>query len=71
MAAWPFGKRRWLAKHLAGFWATGRAMRRRKEWTHDRCPPCLAPDEDAFHIDACRDPRARSHYRKAVDISCC
>jgi hypothetical protein len=70
MAAWPFGKRRWLAKHLAGFSATGRVMRRRKEWTHDRCPRCLAPDEDAFHVVACRDPRARSHYRKAVDTSC-
>jgi hypothetical protein len=45
-------------------------MRRRKEWTHDRCPHYLAPDEDAFHIDACRDPRDHSHYRKAADISC-
>jgi hypothetical protein len=45
-------------------------MRCRKEWTHDRCPRCLAPDEDAFHIVACCDPRACSHCRKAVDISC-
>jgi hypothetical protein len=30
MVAWPFGKRRWLAKHLTGFSATGRVMRRRK-----------------------------------------
>jgi hypothetical protein len=69
MAEWPFGKRRWLAKHLAGFSATGRVMLRRKEWSHDLCPRCEAPNEDAFHVQACRHPTARLHFRQAVDTA--
>jgi hypothetical protein len=70
MAAWPFGKRRWLAKHLSGFSATGRVMLRRKEWSHDLCPRCLQPNEDAFHVPACRSPPARAHFRQAVTEAC-
>ena len=55
----PFGKRRWLVKHLTGFCAVGRVMKRRNEWTHDKCPLCLAPNETVTHVNYCRDPRAR------------
>jgi hypothetical protein len=66
MADWPFGKRRWMAKNLSGFSATGRVMRRRSEWFHDCCPRCDQPNEDSFHVLACRKPSARTHYRQSV-----
>jgi hypothetical protein len=55
----PFGKEIWLVKHLTGFCAVGRVMKRRNDWTHDKCPLCLIPNETVSHITACRDPRAQ------------
>jgi hypothetical protein len=69
MPDWPFGKRRWLAKHLAGFSATGRVMHRRKEWEHDLCPRCEAPNEDGFHVPACHHPSACLHFHQSVDTA--
>lgn len=68
MKSIPFGKRRWLVKHLTGFCAVGRVMKRRKEWTHDKCPLCLAPNETVTHVTACRDPRARLQWTCSMDL---
>jgi hypothetical protein len=67
MKALPFGKKRWLVKHLSGWCATGRNMKRRKEWKHDKCPICLQPNETVDHIMHCPDIRARLHRAQAID----
>jgi hypothetical protein len=67
MKALPFGKKRWLVKHLSGWCATGRNMKRRKEWKHDKCPICLQPNETIGHIMSCPDIRARLHRAQAID----
>lgn len=66
MHQWAFGKQKWMAKHLSGFSATGRVMKRRKEWDHDRCPRCEKHNEDATHILTCRNPSARQHWLTSV-----
>jgi hypothetical protein len=58
MKTWNWGQRKWLIKHLSGFSATGRVMKRRKEWTHDHCPWCDAPNENADHLYNCASPLA-------------
>jgi hypothetical protein len=59
MRALLFGKKRWLVKHLSGWCATGRNMKRRKEWKHDKCPICFQPNETIGHIMSCPDIQAR------------
>jgi len=66
MAAWPWGKRKWLMKQLAGFSATGRVMQRRREWTHDRCPVCDQPDENSMHCWFCTGLPAVSAFEEAL-----
>jgi hypothetical protein len=67
MKAIPFGKKRWLVKHLTGFCAVGRVMKRRNEWVHDKCPLCLQPNETASHVTFCRDVRARLQWTRSLD----
>jgi hypothetical protein len=62
----PFGKKRWLLKHLTGFCAVGRVMKRRKEWDHDLCPLCLLPNETAPHVLFCTDHRARNQWIQSI-----
>jgi hypothetical protein len=53
---WDFGKRVWMTKHLSGTSPTGRVMRRREKWDHDKCPRCDNPDEHTWHVLECKDP---------------
>ena len=68
MQKWPMGKRKWLAKHLSGFSATGRVMKRRKEWEHDKCPLCNQPNEDSHHVISCPSVTARRTWAEALTI---
>jgi hypothetical protein len=67
MNALPFGKKRWLVKHLSGWCATGQNMKRRKEWKHDKCPIFLQPNETIGHIMSCPDLQARLQRRQFID----
>ena len=51
----PWGHQRWLSKAMAGFSAMGRVMRRWGESSHDKCPRCDRPNEDAQHVLLCSD----------------
>ena len=39
-------------------------MKKRKEWTHDKCPLCFVNDENNEHVLKCDDPRAIAHWEK-------
>lgn len=56
----PMGQRRWHSKFATSHCATGRMMKRRKQWAHDRCPRCGATDEDTKHVCLCPDSDARA-----------
>ena len=62
----PWGKQRWLLKHMAGQCAVGRALSRRGHQSHDHCPLCDAEDEQAVHIVLCPDERARQCLTDAL-----
>jgi hypothetical protein len=66
----PFGKKRWLVKHLTGFCAVERMMFIREKLLHDLCPVCLGPDESVNHGLSRPDPRVRLHWIKAIDKLC-
>ena len=61
------GINKWLTKHMAGFSATGRVMKRRKEWDHDRCPRCDTPNEDRVHVIKCKHPTTVSLWKKSLE----
>ena len=65
LKGWPWGKKKWLSKHMAGFSATGRVMLRRDEWVHSKCPHCDQPNEDAVHVLTCS--KARKKYLSLLD----
>ena len=65
LKGWPWGKKKWLSKHLAGFSATGRVMLRRDKWAHSKCPHCDQPNEDATHITTCA--KARPEYHRLLE----
>ena len=74
MNKWHVGEHKWLAKHLSGFSATGRVVKRRKEWEHDKCPLCDQSNEDAQHVLSCRSvldlpnpPRKNQHASRQRD----
>lgn len=60
----PFSKQMWVSKFSSGHCAVGRMMKKRKEWTHDKCPLCFANDENNEHVLKCEDPRAIAHWEK-------
>jgi hypothetical protein len=66
MTSWKWGQRKWLTKHLAGFSATGRVMKRRKQWINDHCPWCDEPGEDAAHLFLCPSPLAQTARNTAL-----
>ena len=43
-------------------------MKRRNNWTHDKCPLCLAPNKTVTHVTACRDPRARLQWTCSINL---
>jgi hypothetical protein len=50
----PFGKKRWLVKHLPGFAPVRRVMKRRMKWDHVLCPICLNLNKTEHHICLCQ-----------------
>jgi hypothetical protein len=63
----PFGKKRWLVKHVSGFCGVGTVMKRRQEWSHSKCPRCNQPGEDTRHVLQCEDPRSRLAWARSLD----
>jgi hypothetical protein len=53
----PFGKRRWLLKHMTGFCGVGKMEFRRGNQNHDECPRC-GTSEDTVHVLICKDAGA-------------
>ena len=49
----PFGKRRWLLKHITGFCGIGTRALKRRHQDHDECPRC-GEREDIPHIVKCK-----------------
>ena len=49
----PFGKRRWLVKHVTGFCGVGKMELLRGNQDHDECPRC-GLSEDAPHVVHCK-----------------
>ena len=62
----PTGKNRFIFKFATGHFACGRQMKRRKEWNHDRCPVCGAPDENNHHVLMCQAVSSRATWTKAL-----
>jgi len=60
----PINRRRWVAKYVAGHFATGKNMCRWKFRTSSLCPRCNANNEDKQHILTCPAPAARSLWEK-------
>ena len=60
------GKHKWLAKHLSGFSATGRVMKRRHEWEHDKCPLCDQSNKDAQHVLSRHNILARRTWEESL-----
>ena len=65
LKGWPWGKKKWLSKHMAAFSATGRVMLRWDEWVHSKCPHCDQPNEDAVHVITCS--KARKEYLRLLE----
>ena len=63
----PFGKKRWLTKHLCGQCGVGRVLARRKHQSHDCCPRCNAPDESVTHVLQCQALTAKMQWGIAMD----
>ena len=63
---WPWGKTKWMTKFWTGFAPVGRVMKRRKEWQHDMCPRCLAPNETSMHVLQCREQSSRTQWETSI-----
>ena len=62
----PLGKNRFIFKFATGHFACGRQMKRRKEWTHDKCPVCGAQDENNHHVMMCQAVSSRATWTKSL-----
>ena len=54
----PIYEKSCLTKHVGRYSATGRQMKRRKEWKNSNCPRCGCDNEDSNHITECQAPAA-------------
>jgi hypothetical protein len=39
-----------------------------QDWSHDKCPLCLSPNEMVAHVISCRDPQARLQWTCSLDL---
>jgi hypothetical protein len=62
----PIHRRHWVTKHQSGFCSVGVQMKRRKEWTHDRCPCCGHSPETTRHVWRCRTPESDIIWTKFI-----
>ena len=53
-------------KFATGHFGCGRQMMRRKDWSHDKCPICGAPDEDNKHVMMCRAVSSRQTWTESL-----
>ena len=66
VAEFPRSQRQWLTKQLSGTNSTARVMKRRQQWTQDRCPLCLTEEENSDHLLKCKARSAKETWRQAV-----
>lgn len=66
MRMMPIARQHWLVKHAAGFNAVGKNMKRRKQWTHSKCPRCSHAMEDSEHVTKCQGPGATEQWEKSI-----
>jgi hypothetical protein len=61
----PFGKRRWLIKHLTGFCGVGKMLER---WNEDtsHCPRCDQLNEDTTHLILCPALQAMATWETSL-----
>jgi hypothetical protein len=64
----PFGKKRWLIKHLTGVCGVGKMMHRWNKGT-SHCPHCDRLNEDTLHVIICPAPCAMITWDKSLKIS--
>jgi hypothetical protein len=65
MSKLPFGKRRWLLKHITGFCGIGKMERRRGHQDHDECPRC-GHSENTEHVLTCNGTGAAVAFALAL-----
>jgi hypothetical protein len=66
MKAMPIARQHWLVKHATGFNAVGKNMKRRKQWTHSKCPRCEYTVEDSEHVLKCKGSGAKEQWEQAL-----
>ena len=66
MSEIPNKKRRWIVKHTAGRCAVGVEMKRRRTWTHSKCPRCAEQSETATHVLQCPGEGTETIWEKAI-----
>ena len=66
VAGFPLGQRQWFFKQLSGCSATAKVMKRRKRWTHNKCPICFREVEDSDHVLSCKGKAARTAWKDSV-----
>jgi hypothetical protein len=65
LSSLPFGKKRWLIKHLTGFCGVGKMMHRWGKGT-SHCPRCDRIQEDTLHVIVCPAPRAKTVWELSI-----
>jgi hypothetical protein len=63
----PLARQHWLAKQATGLCAVGKQMKRRKEWSHAKCPRCDHQEEDAEHVLRCQGSGAKEHWETSIE----
>ena len=66
IVGFPLGQRQWFFKQLSGCSETAKAMKRKKRWTHNKCPICLREVEDNDHVLIYKGKAARKNLKKSV-----
>jgi hypothetical protein len=60
-------KRRWIVKQTSGRCAVGVEMKRRREWSHAKCPRCDEAFETSAHVLQCTGEGTDSVWLVAVE----
>ena len=67
MKAVAQSRQRWVTKHVSGFCATGKMMKRWKKRDNARCPRCDKEEEDAEHVWLCQGEGANDIWDKSIE----
>ena len=66
VAGFTLGQRQWVFKQLSGCSENAKVMKRRKRWTHNKCPICFREVEDSDHMLSCKGKAARTTWKESV-----